>query len=409
MLTRIRQVAKTDKFWIVLSTVASRGSAFLVGMLITRLQGTAALGLYSATLNVAASLTSPFTSVLQNNAALMAARHPLGAGRGLLWRLHLPVFLVLMALGLAGFALLAPHSGFHDLWHGGSGLIWLAAGCVLFYQLQNAIVQGLLQGVGGFVRPAKWLLVLTVFISLVAIPMIAWAGLHGAYGVLVLNSVLPPLLLLTLFLLPGRVEPASRRAEVASPNLQALAHAHMGSWPTVLAALFGSAVSWFCLVYLANQSHGADGLGWVSLGVQWGTLMLLPVTSWGGVTLKRLVDACDASAQVMPVLQAQIAQNALVTLAVVLGVVLVSPWLAALYKIDWAVLWPLLAVSGLYALLAAINNVFERLFFCINRQLWWLWMSIGAALVQCVVTFCLIPQSFLGVAWGLSAGSAVLL
>ncbi|MGE5452602.1 MAG: hypothetical protein ACM3VZ_12275 [Acidobacteriota bacterium] len=76
MLTRVKALARGDRFWMVLSSLASRGSAFLVGMMITRMQGPAALGIYSATLNVAASLSSPFTSALQNNAALLSAPHP---------------------------------------------------------------------------------------------------------------------------------------------------------------------------------------------------------------------------------------------------------------------------------------------------------------------------------------------
>lgn len=411
MLTRVRALAKGDRFWIVLSSLASRGSAFLVGMMITRMQGPAALGVYSATLNVAASLTSPFTSALQNNAALLSAPHSSVNGRRLLLALHLPMLLVLMLLGGLGFVALAPRSGLPQPWGEHGGLVMLAAICVLFYQLTNALGQGLLQGVGGFVRPSQGLLWLTLLITVCAVPMISSMGLAGAYGVLTLNSLLPPLLLLWMYVRPKELTGANARHAVEPLSLSLLTRMHGGSWPSVLGACVGAAVSWLCLVFLVNRSHGADGLGWVSLGVQWGTLMLLPVSSWGGVTMKRLIDAVDSRNAVTlgQAVRRQLVQNALVTVLLACAIVLLSPWIAALYKLPAAGLGTLLAVTSGYAVLGAMNNVYERLFFCLNRQGWWMVLTVVSAVLQSVVTWVLIERSYLGVAFGLGAGALCLL
>lgn len=411
MLTRVRALAKGDRFWIVLSSLASRGSAFLVGMMITRMQGPAALGVYSATLNVAASLTSPFTSALQNNAALLSAPHSSVSGRRLLLALHLPALLVLMLLGGLGFVALAPRSGLPQPWSEHGGLVMLAAMCVLFYQLVNALGQGLLQGVGGFVRPSQGLLWLTLLITVCAVPMISSMGLAGAYGVLTLNSLLPPLLLLWMYWRPKDVPGVNARQADEPLSLSLLTRMHGASWPSVLGACVGAVVTWFCLVFLVNRSHGADGLGWVSLGVQWGTLMLLPVSSWGGVTMKRLIDAMDSHNAVTLGLtvRRQLVQNALVTVLLAGAIVLASPWIAALYKLPAPGLGTLLAVTSGYAVLGAMNNVYERLFFCLNRQGWWMVLTVVSAVVQSLVTGVLIERSYLGVAFGLGAGALCLL
>lgn len=411
MLTRVRALAKGDRFWIVLSSLASRGSAFLVGMMITRMQGPAALGVYSATLNVAASLTSPFTSALQNNAALLSAPHSSLSGRRLLLVLHFPVLLVLILLGGLGFVALAPRSGLPQPWDAQGGLVMLAAICVLFYQLTNALGQGLLQGVGGFVRPSQGLLWLTLLITACAVPMIFNMGLVGAYGVLTLNSLLPPLLLLWMYVRPIDEPGANARQPVEPLSLSLLTRMHRGSWPSVLGACVGAVVTWFCLVFLVNRSHGADGLGWVSLGVQWGTLMLLPVSSWGGVTMKRLIDAVDShdAANLSLTVRRQVVQNAVMTTLLAGGIVLVSPWIAALYRLPAAGFGTLLAVTSGYAVLGAMNNVYERLFFCLNRQGWWMVLTVVSAVVQSVVTAVLIRHSYLGVAFGLGAGALCLL
>ena len=287
----------------------------------------------------------------------------------------------------------------------------MAAICVLFYQLVNALGQGLLQGVGGFVRPSQGLLWLTLLITVGAVPLISTMGLAGAYGVLTLNSLLPPLLLLWMYCRPQDVPGVNARQAGEPLSLSLLTRMHVSSWPSVAGACVGAVVTWFCLVFLVNRSHGADGLGWVSLGVQWGTLMLLPVSSWGGVTMKRLIDAVDSRNGVTLGLtvRRQLVQNALVTTLLAGAIVLASPWIAALYKLPAAGLGTLLAVTSAYAVLGAMNNVYERLFFCLNRQGWWMVLTVVSAAVQSVVTGVLIEHSYLGVAAGLGAGALCLL
>ncbi|MGE5452601.1 MAG: hypothetical protein ACM3VZ_12270 [Acidobacteriota bacterium] len=318
---------------------------------------------------------------------------------------------MLMPLGVLGFAALAPRSGLPSLVDPQGGLVMLAATCVLFYQWVNALGQGLLQGVGGFVRPSQGLLWLTLLITACAVPLIWHMGLVGAYGVLMLNSVLPPVLLLGMYLRPEGAPGANARQADEPLSLSLLTRMHAGSWPSVLGACVGAGVTWLCLVFLVNRAHGADGLGWVSLGVQWGTLMLLPVSSWGGVTMKRLIDALDSrdTAALSATVRRQLLQNALTTAVLAGLIVVVSPWIAALYKLPAAGMGTLMAVTAGYAVLGAMNNVYERLFFCLNRQGWWMVLTVMSAGVQSGVTAVLIERSYLGVAMGLGAGALCLL
>lgn len=412
----LRRVATDERAWVVLATVAAQGSAFLVGLLITRLHGPAALGLYAATLSTAACLAIPFTTMLQFNAAMLSESRPAAGERRRLLVAHLPAVLVLLAGGLAAFAVLAPQSGLPGLWGAGHELVWAAALCVLFQQLQTAVAQGLLQGIGEFVRPAQWRVAVALAVASIAVPTIAWAGLDGAYLVLALNSVIPTLMLSWLYLRgrdrsrPSPDTPGEAAPDRAPPSIGLVLRAHLASLSSVVAASSGALTSWLCAVYLVNRSQGAEGLGWVAIGLQWGTFVLVPVTSWGGVTLKRLLDARNSGrpSAVRRVMRVQIGQNAAVTAAVVTTVLIASPILAAMYRVPLGTLWPLLAVSGVYAVLAAVNNVFERMFYCVDRQATWMRLTLLSVLVQCVVTWLVIDESFLGVAVGLCAGSATL-
>jgi O-antigen/teichoic acid export membrane protein len=409
LLPALLRLTQDARVWVVMATVAAQGSAFLVSMLITRTHGMAALGLYSATLNVAAIFSRPFTSMLEYNGAILSAARP--TARAALLRAHAPALLLLMAGGLVGFALLAPRSGLPDVWDSAHWLMWIAAACVLFNQLQSSVTQGLLQGIGVFVRTAQWRLMMTLCIAATAVPLIGSAGLHGAYVVLALNSITPPLIMIWIYLHPEdgqrpRAAPASE-----PPSVRLVTRAHLASLSSVAAAVFDASIAWFCLVFLVNKSHGADGLGWISLGLQWATLMLLPVTSWGGVTLKLLIDTkhTGCPSAVRRVTNNQIVQNAGITLLVAMAIVVASPALAAIYHVQASLLWPILAVCGLWAVLAAANNVFERLFFCMDKQATWMGLSLLSGLVQMLVTYLTVPSTVLGVVFGLCAGSLTLL
>jgi O-antigen/teichoic acid export membrane protein len=404
----VRRVAQDARVWVVIATVAAQVSAFLVSVLITRTQGIAALGLYSATLNVAALFSKPFISMLEYNGAMLSADQP--TLRGALLRAHAPALFVLIAIGLAGFVLLAPASGLPNVWNGTYWWLWLAAVSVMFNHLQSSIAQGLLQGVGVFVRPAQWRLGWTICTTTIAVPIIGWAGLHGAYMLLALNSITMPLIATWIYLHPEKPAPARaiRRSEMVS--VRVVTRAHLKSVPNVGTALSESCITWFCLVFLVNKSHGTDGLGWVSLGLQWTTLMLLPATSWGGVTLKRLIDAKNSgsASTVRRTMYNQMLQNAAITLMVAGGVLLGSPILAAIYKVQWSILWPILAACGFYAVLAAAINVFERLFFCMERQGTWMAVTLLSGVVQCAITYLTVATTVLGVFFGLCAGTLTL-
>jgi uncharacterized membrane protein YhaH (DUF805 family) len=61
-------------------------------------------------------------------------------------------------------------------------------------------------------------------------------------------------------------------------------------------------------------------------------------------------------------------RNVLVTVLLVCAILLASAWLATMYRLHDQGLPLLLAVSGLIALMGAINGVFERVFVCWDKQ-----------------------------------------
>lgn len=404
---RFREVLASDRFWVMMATLTARASSFVVGMIITRLHGTAVFGVYAATLNVAASSVAPLAPVLQNNAAMMSLHRTTSDERQNLTRVHLPVLAFFLVLGMIVFSLLAPHSGLPNLWRFEGLMAWVVAACVAFFQLQNAISQGLLQGVGDFIRPAKGMIALSLGVLVLAWPMIWIGDLIGAYGVLALNSLLPPLLLLWMYLFPVRPATVSSRVLTQSPTLSHVVLALWRSLPSVVTALFSTALGWICLVYLPNRMHGADGLGWVSLGVQWGSLMLVPCSSWSGLTMKHLLDALDLKDehQLKATVLKLMMQNGGITLLTGVGVLAASPLLAYMYKVDASILRSVLAVTAIYAITASLTTVYERLFFCVHKQYEWMWLAVVSSLIQVAVTYWVLPSSVMGVAIGWSAGS----
>lgn len=410
MYQRLRSLIRGERFWMVLASLALRGQAFLVGLLITRLYGPEGLGLYAATLNVAASLVTPLTSLVQNNAAWLSARSSTAAARRRLIEIHLPWLLAGGLLSLAGVLGLAQASGLPLPWLPGGGWVLLAAASVIFYQLFNALGQGLLQGVGRFLGPAQASVALTLILTVMSWPAIVYGGVHGAYLILAIGSIALPCIALAIYLIGSeRVDDrgVSGRPSETVLSVSLLLQRWRVSWPSVVAALISSAVTWLCLVYLVHRSHGSVGVGWVSLGVQWGTLMLLPVTSWGGLTMKRILDSVSDRSGVglRAVVARLVIQNGGVTLGLAALVVLASGALGWLYRLPAGDLAAILMLTAVYAVLGSLNNVLERLYFCVHEQRAWMWLTSLGAVAQVLVTAMLIEHSYLAVAGGLAAGA----
>ncbi len=68
---------------MLFASLSTRGAGFLISLLIARLAGASALGVYSALVNTVASVTTPFTQVLTNNATLLGAEGARSGGGGI--------------------------------------------------------------------------------------------------------------------------------------------------------------------------------------------------------------------------------------------------------------------------------------------------------------------------------------
>lgn len=376
--------------WMLLAQLMSRASGFLTGLVLARTAGPGAVGLYTTVMNTASSVVAPLAQPLANNATLMAGER--GApGLGALWRAHSMVTIAAVILGLPAFAWLFgravdPADSILTHW----SLVHLAALAVVISQLGTPLVAALLHGEGRF-RPTARRSALAGLLMLIAVlPVVTTWGLDGAL-VLAAASALLGWSLLTVDLL-RRHSPFSADGDLA--QLRHIAQRLRTALPSMAATGLGAAVNWLCTIYMIHSLWGAEGVGLLGIGLQWSTLMLAPVTSWGGLTLQLLGEAHRRGerAALASLLRARIRRNAGVTSLISLAVVLGAGWLERAYGLRDSELPLVLCGFAAAAVVASINNVFERFWWAAGRQrAWFAWNSVGLAL-QLGATAWLLPH-----------------
>ncbi|MEC5384396.1 hypothetical protein VVD49_01605 [Uliginosibacterium sp. H3] len=373
--------------------------------MLARLAGAHWLGAYTAVLNTAAAVTSPVSQVLANNATLTAAhahREGLSQFRAHA-KGHLLLGTILSLLACMLFAWLQ-----WDVIGGGSRVTWglmLVAGCcVASGQVIAGIVQGFYQGAGRFLTAARVTAAVAVSTGVLVLPAVWLGGVHGALMVAAIVAIVPG------FLLWGGIFRGSGWNEAGGlplvKKLEApLPEALRRLWracPSVGATGVNAAVNWLCTIYLVQQGHGLTGVGVVAVATQWSTLLLMPATSWGGLTLKALTDsvASGRPAEVRETIWRQILKNVRVTAIMALVLTLVSGLIAKAYGLADSDLGLLLCVNAAAATVAAANNVFERLLVCLDAQSMWFVYSLMAFAAQLAITAIFIHRGLVFVAVG---------
>jgi hypothetical protein len=287
-----------------------------------------------------------------------------------------------------------------------SWLLFLAAASVIVAQMCGTVVQGFYNGLGHFVAAAKVFATVSALVVLAAFPAVHYLGLSGAFGLLVCASLLPPLLL-GVAILRGRggvsdCTPKEAFGQVCSRLLASL--------PTVGTTTVNATVSWLCTIYIVQHTFGMPGVGTVAVAGQWLTFLLMPATSWGGVTLKILSESAikGDALELRRTMFALVNKNVMVTFVLGTVVALASGLIAKAYGLDGGFV-ELLCINAVCAVVASVNNVFERLLFCLDRQATWFVFSSLAFLVQISVTMLWINSGVAVVALGLLAGGISLL
>jgi O-antigen/teichoic acid export membrane protein len=409
-----QRIWREERLWLILSMMSARAVGFLTSVMISRWAGPSALGIYAAVVNVSGSTVAQVALVMQNNAALMSGSSG-GPGRAqALVRAHVLPLLVIMALALALFGVLSRESGLTGLDVLTGVLVWAGAAAVIFAQMGGGIAAGLNQGIGQFLLPAR-LAVLTSAVMVGAAVVCIWTwGLQGGLGCLIVSSTVGPLIGLVIFLRKGAL--AHRRQNDVDAELGAAVvtstvwRALWRSAPAVGTAILTAACTWLCAVYLVNRAHGVAGIGVASVGIQWATIMLVPVSSWAGVTFKQVMDAhASTDTPMRQVHVSLIRRNLAVTGVMAACVACAGGWIASLYKLPADVLWPLLGAICMYAVLVSINGVTERVMFVRGQQLPWLWFTLFGCAMQVIVCLFVLPKGLFGYGLGLATAELSIL
>lgn len=377
---------------MLFASLATRGAGFLTSLLIARLAGATALGVYSTLVNTSAAVATPFAQVLTNNSTVLGAAG--GSGESAHYRVHAKtsfmLALVLSALSATAFVLLYEFT-LNDV--ASQSPVLLAIGiCVVIGQIIGGVSLGFLYGAGEFAHAARISAGMAVAVCLLAYPAIYIFRLNGALVLLLVASLFPPALMGAKVLAKKQIP--SGPSETVPNAWKAVSSRFFRAWPSVAASTINNGVNWLCTIYLVQSAFGATGVGIVAVAVQWLNLMLIPATSWGGVSLKALSDAIASGDEkaAWHTANVLIRKNFLVTFFLAGSIAVGSGLIARAYGLHDTDVALLIALNAICALVASINNIFERFLLALDRQGWWLAFSLASVLLQATLTYCFIEH-----------------
>ena len=399
---------QTSRFLMLFASFATRGAGFLTSLLIARLAGAAALGVYSTLVYTSAAVATPFAQVLTNNSTVLGAAggsdesaHHISHARA-----SFMLALMLAALSALAFVLLYKFL-LND--EASQSPVFLAVGvCVVIGQIIGGVGLGFLYRAGEFAHAARISAGMAIAVSLLAYPGIYTFGLNGALTLLLVASLLPAALMGAKVL--TKKHTAAHPLDAGPIAWKTVSSRFVRAWPSVAAATVNNFVNWLCTIYLVQSAFGAVGVGVVAVAVQWLNLLLIPATSWGGVSLKALSDAIASGKKEVAWHTATglIRKNLLVTFVLAGSIALGSGLIARAYGLHDTDFALLIRLNAICALVASINNIFERFLLALDRQGWWFAFSLASVLLQASLTYLLIEKGLWVSPIGALAGSLLL-
>lgn len=413
--TKVRTLRKTitatlnnSRLSMLFASLATRGNGFLISLLIARLAGAPALGVYSALVNTAATVATPFAQVMTNNSTVLGAdgsRH--GNGNYCAYA-RASYFLALLLSVVSAVALFLLYEFMLDSDASHSPLLVSVAVCVVIAQVLGAVSLGFLYGAGEFILASRITLFVVLAACLGAYPAIQRWGLSGALALLLFISLGPPVLMGARVLTRHPEKEGAREAWAGA--LREVRFRFFRALPSVAATTTNNGVNWLCTIYLVQSVFGSAAVGVVAVAGQWLNLMLIPATSWGGVSLKVLSDAVASGDEKAAWRDATglMRKNLLVTLVLSGVIALVSESIARAYGLSDTDIALLICLNAACAMVAAINNVFERFLLALDRQAWWLVFSLVSFSIQMAVTLLFIAKGLWVVPVGVLVASIIL-
>lgn len=399
-LSALLKRARSADFLLVIANLFQRGFGFLASLAIARISGMEAVGLYTSLQITSSTPTTPLSMPLANSANLVSSERASSVRLRALFDAHVPVLLL--------FGLIAASSSAALLgWAHGSTQSWtllpasmafLAVILLSWGQLLSQLASGIYHGAHQAMTVARITATVTGTVMLLCIP-VAWsAGMPGVLTLSVVAALAPGLLLMGRAFLnhPSPIPRDTDAAALRQDATQGVKHA----MPSVLSTVIRNGVSWLCAIYIAQQHHGAAGMGLITIGLQWMGMMQLPVGSWGGRIVAEFANPANASDQ-RDKLRRWLIQCMGTTALIALIVALASPWIAGLYRADVQTMSVLLMINGMVSVIMAGTYVQERVAFCQGKQRQWLFLSLGADSVQVLLTLLFAAHSI----WVIAAGS----
>jgi len=391
--TRLLKLSRSANVMLVLSGLLQRGFGFLVSLVLARQVGLDAVGMYTSLQISSSSVTSPLSVPLANSATLVSTDHKGQVSLMALMSAHLPALAVTGLLAALG-------SGSLMLWSASQTAAWqqwpvwlpiLFVSLLSVATLAGQMMAGLFHGADKSLSLAHVTMVCTALGILACWPVATYGGITGALCLATGVVALPSLLLV------GLVLPEKNTGSATNRELRrAVASGVRLALPNVASTLIHNAVNWYCCIYLIQHSHGASGVGLVTIGLQWMMLMQLPTMAWGG----RMVADMGAAQQQSPEDLRQMTRHwlrkcAWSTALIGVGVSGASTLIAHLYRLQETPLPWVLMANAVGSLLLACTFVLERTFFCQGKQRAWLFLSLLGDAIQMTATVMLVKHSVL--------------
>lgn len=394
---------------LVLANLASRAFGFLVSLLLARMAGIQVLGAYSSLQISSSAPTSPMSLPLANSATVVASAHAASLGLQRVLRAYIPVLWPASLLALFGGASLVWLG--HGAGSGASVLTLrdslLTVGVLAVAQLWSQVLQGLFHGAGRSLECAQAIAGTMVSAIVLCGPVVLWFGIQGALVLAVWAAAGPAVWLCWCLRREGVASTLPANHQQVKQDIWMQVRV---SLPSVASTVIRNGTSWFCCIYLTRLHFGEAGVGFVTIGLQWMMLMQLPVSSWGGRMVSEMAEAQrEGQAELRGAQRHWLRRCGWVTAVVSVGVLVCTPALAWLYRLDVAALSWLLLINCVASWLAALAYVQERVAFCMREQRAWMLLSLGADVAQLLVTVIWASVSVYVIPLGSVVSSALLL
>lgn len=402
----------SPRVWTLAAAVLTRGVGFVASFSLSRIAGAERLALYMALVVTAASIVAPFAQIFFNGTtvALADGSHHVHQGRfmraqtGVALSLALALMLVFGLLYGAEARQAMVLFGLSPFWLGILGVSLVLA------PLLQALLTGGLTGLGHQTSASRAVALCCGALLPLSYPMVWWAGLQGAWVVLLGTLWLP---VCSLWLM-WRAR-ASRPATLATTLVEVGPLARrlfIEGLPGAAALLVSGGLVWLCMIKLPQMYWGAGAVAVLAISTQWLNLTLLPATTWSAIATS---DFAQARAKDRPrgILRSEfqrwLVRNVGITMLVAIGVLAAMPWIEMAYRMQDNALRSVFVWFAIAALLMAAYGVMERLMMVLGRQHYLLWVALLGGLVQAVVAIWWAPLALSGVLGATVVGATVVM